>query len=956
MKVLLNRRLRGACAAIAGTSFVLLSYGAAPADMPTPVSTVSADDVTQLEEYTVTGSYIPYSAEAPAIPLKRVTIDQILATGESSDLLEVIRKTLPQFIGNGNLGPANSNISGGSTNGGSQLQLRNVQTLVLINGRRATFAPVAATGGFQFVDVNSIPVSAVEAIDVVTDGSSAIYGSDAVSGVVNIILKKDFQGVEVSGSFRTAKHWKERVARAVFGATAGDTSVTVSVEHVKVNPLFEVQRDFSANQTNKTSNYPGRVDDFGFNDDPDYENDGGTFLLLDGQTPPLNTDLEGSQLVAQGLYEGPGSFNGRFNISSFATLSLGNDKTGVTTMLTHDVSDNLQLFGDLLYSRTDTFYQLAAQPIVGMPFTSDHVTDFGIGVGVTNPEHPQNPFNTYVLVRNRFVGHEREYEMYTTTLRALGGFRAKLNDTWSLEGAINLNTASQDYINRNVLNRVALSNAIDAGLVNLFAKVQDPTLLAQANIFGIATSKNDSSLYTADIHVNGTVATLPGGPVQVAFGYEGRNETLAAEPDAGSYTILDPASPQYGQPFSWDGATTSDPFDKHRSVDAVFGQVRVPITGPEQHIAGLYTLELDVAERYERYSDTDDPAVPKILLRYLPVSDEFAIRASYNKAFNAPTLYSLFGPSGVGYTDELTNFERFDGGVIGDEADQALLRLTTNPNLKPERATSYNVGFVYSPRKLQGLTVEASYFRIKQTDIIGRESDFDVLQDVELNGTSSIYCDRVRFGGFNGTPVTHAGQISESFDQFNGTFSAVYLTNFSENFVTAEQDGADVRVQYVKNIEPLGTTNVTLNGIWYNSFTVEEDEFVGTTNGNSILNGGTIPRWRANLLVSVQRGDLSYGFNIDHIPAVIDTGADPDETDPTFDQHVESFTRTDVFASYRFRGDGSILDGLTVRLGVNNVFDKQPPMANSSWSDSGSDTGIYDWLGRVYYADVSYHF
>lgn len=154
-------------------------------------------DVVKMEKFIATGSYIPFSAEATANPVTVVNAVDIANSSASGDLLEVIRKTVPQFVGSGNLGSSNSNIGGGSTNGGRQALLRNTTTLVLINGRRAAFAPVAATGGYNFVDINSIPVNAVERIEILTDGASATYGSDAVAGVVNVILKKDYQGFEV---------------------------------------------------------------------------------------------------------------------------------------------------------------------------------------------------------------------------------------------------------------------------------------------------------------------------------------------------------------------------------------------------------------------------------------------------------------------------------------------------------------------------------------------------------------------------------------------------------------------------------------------------------------------------------------------------------------------------------------------------------------------------------------
>jgi len=457
---------------------------AAPEPQPTPE--------VKMEKVVVTGSYIPYALDAPAVPIKVISAPKIESTGESGDLLEVIRRAMPQFVGNGNLGSSNSNIQGNSTGGASQILLRNVATLVLINGRRAAFAPVAATGGFSFVDVNSIPVSAVERIEVVSDGASATYGSDAVAGVVNIILKKDFEGVELGTSYRVATqagHWEERSARAIVGAKSAKTSLTISVEWVRSDPMFQNERGFSANQTGKTSTFPGVVFDFAFNDTVDETGPGGYYRLASGRTaPPLNTDLNGDALVAAGIYTGPTSSVSRaFNLAPYVTLALANEKYGLTTMIEHRFSDRLTAFGDILYSKTDTSYQLAGQPIVGMPFTSANVTDFGIGVGVTNPDHPQNPFNSYVLVRNRNLDNPRQYEYFTHSLRLMGGLRGDITDTLSWEGAININQVSQDYLNRNVINRVNLSNAIDAGTYNMFAVTQDPAALQLANIFGVAT-------------------------------------------------------------------------------------------------------------------------------------------------------------------------------------------------------------------------------------------------------------------------------------------------------------------------------------------------------------------------------------------------------------------------------------------------------------------------------------
>lgn len=920
-------------------------------------SASSADDaVVKLQQYEVTGSYIPYAAAAPAAPVRIVTAADILASGETTDLLDVIRKAVPQFIGNANLGSSNSNLGGGSTNGGSQLLLRNIPTLVLINGRRAAFSPVSATGGYTFVDVNSIPVAAVERIEVLKDGASALYGSDAVSGVVNVILKKDYEGAEVGAHYAMApkggKVWEERAGSITVGAKSGRTALTLSAEWVRRDPLFQNERNFSLNQTGITSSFPGVVNYYGAVPD--------NYLLAEGATPPLNTDLTGDELVAAGIYTKPAvPLASLFNLSPYVTLGLGNTKTAVTAALSHKVSERLELFGDLLYSQTQTFYQLAAQPIVGMPIFAKDVDNFGVlPFAYTLPQQYQNPFDDYVLVRNRFIDHPRKHTSDNDSLRALVGARGEIGSAYSWEAAANFNKVSQLHTTENVINRVNLAHAIDDNLINLFQRTQDPAKLAQANIFGTASSQNDSSLISFDARMTGEVGIgLPAGAVKFAVGAETRRETLSAKPDAGSFTVADPANALYGSPALWDGTITADPFNVHRSVHSFFTEVRVPIVAPRQQVRGLYSLDLDAAVRKEIYSDTDDPLVPKVTLRWLPQNDEFTVRAAFSKSFSAASLYSLFGPAGAGFSEQPIGLKFIDGRVMNEYVDQAFLRLVPNSRLKPETAKNFNVGFVYSPKAIKGLNVEVGYFSIKEDQIAGRVSNVTILQDVETNGAASEYAGRVRINGFNGQTITAPGQISGAFDAAGGSMTRVFITNFAQNFRSASQDGIDAAIDYTFAVQSVGTVNVSANGFWNRRFEVDGEEYVGTTNGRASLNGGTIPRWRGNLRAELTRGNVLGGVVVDHIPSVTDTIASAGQTDVTRDRYVESYTSVDVYFSYSFKArDSHFFDGLSVRVGANNVLDEHVPMAAASWTEASADTGTYSAYGRVLYVNASYKF
>jgi iron complex outermembrane receptor protein len=933
-------------------------------------TTTPTDETMKLEKYVVTGSYIPYSAEAPAVPVTTVTLDAIQATGET-DLLEVVRKAVPQFIGNTNLGAQNSNIGSGSTNGGSQLALRNVQTLVLINGRRAAFAPVSATGGYNFVDVNAIPVAAVESIEVLKDGASALYGSDAVSGVVNIILKKNYQGAELGGRYRFSDTllgtWEERGAHLVAGVANDRTALTLAFEWTRTDPMFQNEKNYSALQTGKTSAYPGVLTTFGFLGSASP----GVYWLNEGKTPPVQSGMTFDQLVAAGIYrkQQPGeNFNAEFNISRYVTLAAGNERRSFTVALAHQLTDAVEAFGDLLYAETNSYVQIAAQPIFGMPVTAANVTDLGIGIGFTDPTHPTNPSTEYAYVRNRFVSHPRRYLNDTNSLRGLLGLRGKIGAHYSWEAAANLNRVVQWYRNENVINRVNLVRALDQGILNFFAREQAPGAFEAGQVFGTAYAENVSTLNGFDARLVGEIpALLPAGPLGFAIGVETRRETLSSEPDAGSYTINDLNDPLNGNPAAWDGATPADPFDVTRNVDSYYAEVRVPILGESQNIRGLQKLEFDAAVRKDAYSDAEAPVVPKFSLRWMPINDEFVVRATYSKSFTAPNLFTLFGPTTIGASNDLDGFE-FLNGQDASAIDQASARTLSavaavdqgfaSQLLAPETAKIYNVGFVWSPRKFRGFSAELTYFRIDQFGIAGVESHLDILQDVEDNGATSEFANRVRLGGFQGAPITHAGQLGEVWDAF-GSMNSIYITNYVENLVSAKQAGLDLTLHYDYNHDALGRFKFALTGVWFDRFSVEEDEYVGTTNGRSALNGGTIPDWTGTFNADYSRGSWRAGLTVHHVPSVTDSTASPTQTDPTRDQHVEAYTRTDLFVGYEFRGGSGLFkafDGVRVRIGANNVFDREPPQAATSWTDSNADTATYGTHGRILYVDARIKF
>ena len=194
----------------AGVAAPMLAQAQAKKEEPSTVETI-----------TVTGSSIPTTPSEAAVPVTVLGVKEIEATGVNSNALELLRKAVPSFAGRSNTGNSNANNNNQNTAGGSQIQLRNLDTLVLVNGRRMPTSGINAIGGKNFVDINQIPVAAIERIEVLTDGASSIYGSDAIGGVVNLILKSEYEGSEVGGRYGYAPHPEDAILERTMRSKGG---------------------------------------------------------------------------------------------------------------------------------------------------------------------------------------------------------------------------------------------------------------------------------------------------------------------------------------------------------------------------------------------------------------------------------------------------------------------------------------------------------------------------------------------------------------------------------------------------------------------------------------------------------------------------------------------------------------------------------------------------------------
>ena len=890
------------------------------------------EDTQTLDKIVVTGSYIPAAAdEAKALPVQVIDSVAIADSGVNTSVLDVLRKTMPQIQGGNNIGIENANISGGSTNGGSQVSLRNIDTLVLINGKRVAASAVAAGGesggGGEFVDLNIVPISAVERIEVLLDGASAVYGTDAVSGVINIILKKDFQGAQIDSHLTmapkdTGGYWRERSVAITGGAADGKTHLMFSAEWTKSDPLWEREIAYD-NPYYGTSSYPGVINDGA----------GNFYRLASGLNAPTNTTpTTVANLVAQGVYVPVSDPTTGFNLSQKPTVINSLDKRTATLAASHSITDQITLRGDFLYSFTETRYELNPQPV-----TASSTTLLSYA-----PSYVAPITDTGYTIRNRFVdGPNRIYDNRSNFYRATIELEGKVNEYFNWDVYANYNVSYQTALGENQILNSALLNALKTGLIDLFAIQQDPVKLAKANIFGTSVAEYTSQLYTFNAVATGKIFDLPAGSVQYAAGAEYRKESLDATAD---YNSIIPAG---ATTSLWNNGTSLSPFNNQRDVKSEFAELKVPLLSDKQAIPGLYTVSLDGAVRHEAYSDGNSTTVPKVSLRYLPINDEYAIRATYSKSFTAPTLYDLYGPSSSGFTNSPGGLEAYDSS--GNDAGHKFPNIQGqqingfNSHLKPSTAKSFTIGAVLSPKWLKGFEFTIDYYNIKQTDLIGSPgSTLTMMQSVEQYGPASPFNQYVTLNDYafnGGTHVTAPGQLSPNPGN-------VYVIQSLVNIADQKQHGYDLDFKYTLPWKQYGRFVVHSQWEVLQSFFLKSGPTDPGTEYSGLDLYGTLPKVRSYSTVDWDYKGYGATVGVTHINTVDDGYGDTISAYTTFDLQF----RFDLQRIY------SPLHGVSFDIGLNNLTNRMPPLDRNNYASPPFDASTYSFFGRMYYADVHIKF
>jgi iron complex outermembrane receptor protein len=939
----------------------------------TTTTTPATDDSNPqvLEKFVVTGSNIQNAGEALSIPVAVITPSDIQNSGVATNVLDVLRKISPSISG---LGGENATTAGGATNGGSQLELHNLPTLVLVNGRRLAYNPVDGSGGNEFVDLNTIPLAAIDKIEVLSDGSSAIYGSDAVGGVINIILKKDYNGWEADSHYGYSDlpgHYSERSGSLTGGVSNGTTSMNVSFEYTQSDPIYENQRPYT-NPFYATTYVPGILEIYGLASNYDE-----AYQLAPGvNAPPGGGNYTIQQLVAMGVYKDLGSFNDAgvlnqvqhiLNLAANQTLIESNKRESVTLNTSHKIfGDSLEGFAYMLYSHINTEYGLNAQPL--FPYVSTQNTDLAVFGAYPPPSGnqyvpvnaPTNPLTAAsldqgfsdgsgglaALVHNRFVQYPRIFQDDDQSFTTVAGLRGNINANWSWEVAADINRYTDNYTNPGVLDENNLIAAFVSGTVNPFAINQAPGALD--GILGTAFVNYVSTNNSFDALLRGSLFDLPAGTVKFAAGFQFSRQNLTAVPDNNTANNL------------WIDSPTIVPFSANRTITSYYAEVEIPIVDKSHPLPGIYSMALDLAGRYDTYSGAVGSAdTPKVDFKYQPYDDELTLRASAGKSFIAPPLYSLYGPTTQGSSSELS-YTGANGVSYQNVQMQAVS--SSNPNLKPSTATTWEVGFTYTPKQVPNFSISFDYFDTTQHKVVGVIDETTIVQSVEDLGAASPYAQYIRFdsptgpGPSGNTP----GQISAK------PLAAVYIIDPELNLSSVAIKAYDADITYILPTTHFGRFEADETLTAYSSYLIQvlplQDYYqhaghVDQVAAVTLDEGGTTPRFRSytSLQWKFRGFDVLAAYTF--VSAVTDIGSGGSNESPPLP--VASYGQWDFAVAYKLSALhlSHWTDGATIRVGVNNAFNYVPPVAPYQLENTKADISAYDGgIGRMFFVDLSYKF
>ncbi|MBV9620158.1 MAG: TonB-dependent receptor [Gammaproteobacteria bacterium] len=961
-----------------------------------------------VEEVVVTGSRLQTPNEQSISPITSVSATDLQATGLTR--VEDVLNNLPMvFAGQ------NSTVSNGS-DGTATVDLRGLgpqRTVVLVNGRR--LGPGFGDGR-SFSDLNQIPSALIERVDILTGGASAVYGADAVAGVVNFILNTKFQGVRVDAGYDFYQHHNSNSVASVVAA-AGDT-----LPPGNVNTGFAKQAsvllgsNFADDRGNATLYATWDKQAAVLQSKYDYSScnlqDRASGALRCGGSGTSAKNGAGGYFQAYGNAPGPALFtntvdgatgawrpfdfsNDLYNFGPLNFYRVPQERYTGGAFVSFDVNPHLQAYGEVMTTRNHSVAQIAPSgdffvPKEFIPCNDPLLTPAeraSICAAAAAQGNPVNPVNAALgtgaflyIGRRNAEGGGRQATFTNTAFRTVLGLKGDIGDAWKFDiyaqrGTVDNNNGNLNYFsNANILNALNVVPGptgpqcavgppcvpwniwVPNGVTKAATDYLSIPLLVEAD----TTEEIVSGSITGDLgKYNFKLPTADDG-IQVALGAEWRSENADFRPDLES---------QLGNAAGSGGPTK--PVYGSFHVKEAFTEARVPIM---EHAPGADELNLEAGYRYSDYSEGFKTNTYKVGLEWAPVH-ALRLRGSYQRAVRAPNILELYLPAAVvldGTTDPCAGATPVPsaaqcaaagvsaaqyGHIAPNAAAQYNGFTGGNPNLQPEKSDTYSVGFIFQPTFVANLMLSVDYYNIKVKDTIGPIGADTIIANCVATG-NPIYCSAV-----------HRDATGSLWRTPNG-----FITDTNVNFGSLGTKGVDVKVNYRVPMATLGSIAFALEGTRESDLTVQP-----LTNGPSYSCtgffgarcGAPSPKWRHVLNTTWSTPwdamDLTLRWRYLGEADSEFTSGNPQLAGKALPltSHIPTYNYIDLSAAF------AITKIVRLQLGVNNITDKDPPIIDSGGGGFGSNCpnlsgiggasscngntwpGVYDALGRYIYGRIT---
>lgn len=906
------------------------------------IASAQSNDSSKIERVTVTGSSIKRIDGESALPvqiLKREDIDRVGASSTE----ELVKQLSSLSSAGSSTTAANASGYGGANIATVSLRgLGGGRTLVLVNGRRVSvYGGGSAGAAGSSVDINSIPLSAIERVEVLKDGASAVYGSDAIAGVVNFILRKDYNGAELSATYgqpSAGGNGKDKKASffAGFGNLADNGyNITFGANLQKTEAIFGVDRPFAnrlnvAEQNDQLSSitFPANVTLYGSGvlKNPMLPNCGPVSLVSPYSSTRCSYDNSPFVAIQPASQKASLMSNGRLTLSANAEAyfegSYTNNKITSTTQqvplaynaITTATNPYVPAYKLLMaqYPSLATKPASALGGFVLVPTSPYYPKDFAAANGMTGMPLLLNYRDVANGVRNTRDNAESS--------RFMTGIRGNWSG-WELDSAV---LYSESKVNEELLAGYAQYSKVlpifNSGVINPFGETTDKSALAavKAAEFRGTSYTTKTSITSVDLKASRELFNLSNGPVALALGAELRQEKFNYNPSVAIQT---------GDIAGLGG--NAFPVTGSRQVSSAYAEVSAPLARK---------LDLDVAARFDNYQGVGSTVNPKASIRWQP-TNSFMLRSSVGTGFRAPSLTDLYTSQATSVTANGTRdpirCPDIKTGAPGDCSFQFTTITGGNPDLKPEKSMSFTFGILLEPIKELSISVDAFRVNLKDAIVVGGLSSTYFLATAERAKQYDAFIRR-------GTPDGNASGV--------GPITGILQTN--ANLFKTQMAGVDLDVKYALRLTSGDRLTARMSGTYLNKYDVQGPAGTYTSSLDSALNasGGVVLRWKHNASLTYEIGKFAASLSQNYQKSYTDVRGNRAPVDSPL-RKVDAYQTFD--AQFAYNG----LSNTKLSLGIKNLTDKIPPYTNlTSNFLGGYDVSYGDPRGRFVYVTAAYRF